>query len=166
MINWIKDSKYGILIVACVVGVLLTASACSGNRATDFIQYRNPPQVQQALGVPAKQTLTQAPMTIEQWELYVEQGTRELFANVEQADALFDFLRGLVTGGIEQLEDEISMAFPLGGTIVAGLGVLGGLFLKRPGEEKRVRKEKEDSFNAGQRKARDLVALAKEAKGG
>lgn len=162
MIDWMKDSKFGLLIVIGIVGVILTMSACSGTKMTDFIRYQNPKQVQKALNVPKTQTLTEAPMTIEQWELYVNQGTNELISNVEDAQALADFFQGVITGGLAQLEASASAAGPLGGTIVAGLGVLGGLFLKRPGEEKRVQKEKEDSFNAGQRKARELMAIAKE----
>ncbi len=64
-------------------------------------------------------------------------------------------LTGILTGGLSLIVDNPAIqAHPLGGLITVMLGAGGGLFLKRPGEDKRVQSEKQDSFNAGQRRAR------------
>ena len=56
--------------------------------------------------------------------------------------------------------DGASSTLPGGALISTGLALLGGLFLKRPGEEKRLRTEKEESYNAGLETATEKMAGA------
>jgi hypothetical protein len=49
---------------------------------------------------------------------------------------------------------------PGGAFLVGGLSLLTGLVLKRPGEDKRVGKEKEDSYNAGLEEGKRLIMAA------
>ena len=158
MIEYIKDSKIGVILAGVLIGSLLTLSSCAGNKITDFVSYQNPPGVQKAVGVPPKQTLTEASFTVAEWELFVTQNTNALMENVERAEEFASFFTGLLTGGLDIiLSDPAIGASPWGGLAVAFLGGVTGLFFKRPGEEKRVRAEKEASFNAGQKKAKELV---------
>mgnify|MGYP005826463881 FL=1 len=58
--------------------------------------------------------------------------------------------------GISAIGDA-SSGFPGGAIMMSALSLLTGWFLKRPGEEKRVNVEKEDSYNAGLEMAKELM---------
>ena len=54
--------------------------------------------------------------------------------------------------GLSVAKDNASI-FPGGAMLVSGLTLMTGLFLKRPGEDKKVQLEKEQSFKAGLKEA-------------
>jgi hypothetical protein len=162
MINWIKEAKVGIIVLALAIGALLTVSACSGNTVEDFVKYKNPPGVQEAVKVPETQTLRMAEYTVAEWELYVTQNTKALMENVGRAEEIAGLVSGILTGGIDLiLENEAISNSMYGGLITLALGTFGGLFLPRPSEGKKIRTEKEASFNAGQKKAQALLDAGK-----
>ena len=58
---------------------------------------------------------------------------------------------------------EASNAFPGGALLFSGLSLAAGLFLKKPGTDKVVAKEKEDSYNAGLAKGKAMAVAIKDA---
>jgi len=116
--------------------------------------------------VPAEVTLRQARQLREQGDDTFKRRAEDLAEQHRLSNVLLDteindaaFAEQLIgstvnTGidmGVPYLEN-----LPMGGVAVGLLAALGGWFAPRPGDAKRLRKEKEDSFNAGQKKAAEI----------
>jgi hypothetical protein len=110
-----------------------------------------PPSVAKVLD-PAVQdpeySLADADRIVEDWSRFVDTSTRQLEAAIDDANERHAVLASVVDLGVATV-NEVAPTLPGGAFIVGGLSLLTGLFLKRPGEDKRVAKEKEDSYNAG-----------------
>lgn len=73
--------------------------------------------------------------------------------STQRAQAKADSINSLISGGLDIISPALASAFPGAGLAVTGLGLLGGLFLKKPGTDALVQKEKEDSYSKGRRDA-------------
>jgi hypothetical protein len=107
-------------------------------------------------------TLKDIDFVVTQWKSYVELNNAYLESAIKDARERYELTSTLVNMGIT-LGSETASTLPGGAIIVSGLSLLTGLFLKRPGEDKRVSKEKEDSYNAGLEEGRRIAAAVKEA---
>ena len=93
-------------------------------------------------------TLDEAQRVWEDWTNYVQTNTERLRSAIDDANDRYYALASIIDTGVSILGDH-ACAFPFGAVVMSGLGVLTGLFLKRPQEDTRVAKEKEQSYNAG-----------------
>lgn len=71
-----------------------------------------------------------------------------------------DSIRSMVSFGLNELVPGVAAAFPGVGLALPALTLLGGLFLKRPGEDKRIKEAADRAYDEGRRAALDDAALA------
>lgn len=93
-------------------------------------------------------TLADAEAAYEDWANWVDTRTRQFQRAVADAEDRYARIEALIDLGLTAAEQG-GASLPGGAFLVGGLSLLTGLVLKRPGEDKRVSKEKEDSYNAG-----------------
>lgn len=105
-------------------------------------------------------TLADAERVWEDWTNYVETNTERLRQSIDDANERYYALASVINTGVSILGDHAG-AFPFGAVVMSGLGVLTGLFLKRPQEDKRVAAEKESSYNAGINKGAGIAEAVK-----
>jgi hypothetical protein len=80
------------------------------------------------------------------------------FVKAEQrAEEKAAFLTNILSAGLETIAPVAASAVPGLGLALPLLAGIAGLWLKRPGEDKRVAEEKQDSFNKGARETRELI---------
>lgn len=159
MIDGIKKQPVGMILIACSVVFLLLASAVSGCQVEDFVKVDVPNGIAEATASEPTIPLSKADATFEDWKAYVERNTRQFTEEIDRGAETAAVIRSITATGISVI-DGASSTLPGGAIISTGLALLGGLFLKRPGEEKRIRTEKEDSYNAGLDTATSKMAAA------
>ena len=93
-------------------------------------------------------TLADADAAYEDWANWVDTRTRQFQRAVADAEDRYARIEALIDLGLSAAEQG-GASLPGGAFLVGGLSLLTGLVLKRPGEDKRVSKEKEESYNAG-----------------
>jgi hypothetical protein len=153
--DWFKDNKTALgLMVALVVflGVSWQLWGCS---ADDFIKVQIPTPISQKLGVPPRVSLREARFVRVEWQDYSNRQTAQLDGRISRGEDKAAMLMAFTDFGIVQMEGAVTSAFPAGGAVASLLSLLIGLAFKRPGTDKMVAKEKEDSFNAGYEKAKN-----------
>ena len=109
-------------------------------------------------------TLADADAAYEDWANWVDTRTRQFQRAVADAEDRYARIEALIDLGLSAAEQG-GASLPGGAFLVGGLSLLTGLVLKRPGEDKRVSKEKEESYNAGIEAGKKAVleALRKDA---
>lgn len=140
---------YTVICVSLAVGGFLMAA--QGCDLRSMVSVDVPPPVLEAVAPEDLEggiTLAEAQRVWEDWVTYVESNTERLRQSIDDANDRYYALASLINTGVSIL-GEHSGAFPFGAVVMSGLGVLTGLFLKRPQEDARVAKEKEASYNAG-----------------
>jgi hypothetical protein len=162
MKDWLIENKAAAFLGILTVIVALFMATLSGCDLRKMIDLDVPPAVAQSIdpagalpgpGVdPKYYTLADADRVVEDWKRFVDTATRQLEASIDAANERHAVLASVVDLGVATV-NEIAPTLPGGAFFVGGLSLLTGIFLKRPGEDKRVAKEKEDSYNAGMKKA-------------
>lgn len=140
---------YTMICVTLLVGGFLFAA--QGCNLQSMVKVDVPPAVVEAIApddLEGEITLDEAQRVWEDWTNYVQTNTERLRAAIDDANDRYYALASIIDTGVSILGDH-AVAFPFGGVVMTGLGVLTGLFLKRPSEDARVAKEKEQSYNAG-----------------
>lgn len=138
----------GLLLVVALI-TLLSVQGCS---LASLVKVDVPKDVKQAvvdvddLNKPI--TLAEIDEVWSDWTLYVKTNTNKLELAIHDAEERYTLLRSLTDIGIGALGDT-SQSLPGGALLLSGLSLATGLFLKRPGEDKRVAAEKEASYNKG-----------------
>ena len=155
MKNWIHKNPLAVSAFAGAIAVLMFCLAASGCQVSDLIKVNVPSEVKEAVGVEGDVTLTDAPVVWEDWNQYVKKNTDRFESETKKSYELLGFINTATDIAISSAE-AAAPAFP-GGAIVFGLlAGTAGLFMKKPGTDKVLAKEKEDSYNAGMKKAKDL----------
>lgn len=163
MIQWIKDSKAGLALMSVALAMLVITAVMGGCSVDEHIRVRVPPVVADATGTGVTQSLADARRTNEFWREHVRSTVERLKAadgqlrsEIERGAEVERWVGSLIDTGIG-FGAEAAGTFPGGAVLVGLLAGAGGLLTKRPGEEERVRKEKEASFNKGLKEAAALV---------
>ena len=159
VIEWIKQERTAATIIAAAVAVLMLASVVSGCQVSDYVKVKVPSAIQEAVGVDQTVTMTQAGVTYEDWIAYVTRNSRQFSDEIERGAETVAVIDSLTETGINVLGDATA-TLPGGALISTGLALMGGLFLRRPGDAKRERKEKEASFRAGLAEGQELLTEA------
>jgi hypothetical protein len=109
-------------------------------------------------------TLADADAAYEDWANWVDTRTRQFQRAVADAEDRYARIEALIDLGLTAAEQG-GASLPGGAFLVGGLSLLTGLVLKRPGEDKRVSSEKQDSYNAGIEAGKKAIleALKKDA---
>ena len=151
-----------ICITILIGGFLMAAHGCD---LQSMVSVDVPPPVLEAVAPDDLEggiTLDEAKRVWEDWTSYVQSNTERLRSAIDDANDSYYALASLIDTGVSIL-GEHSGAFPFGSIVMTGLGVVTGLFMKRPSEDKRVQLEKQASYNAGISKGAEIKEAAKAA---
>lgn len=157
MSEWIKNERLPLTIIVTAFAVLMLASVVSGCQVDDWVKVKVPNDVATAIDSSDTITVADSEFAWEEWTAFVERNSEKFAAEIEDGREVVEIVRTLTETGLG-LATEASAALPGGALISTGLALLGGLFLRRPGDAKREQREKEDSYNAGLAKGRDLLS--------
>ena len=157
MIDRLKSQKGGLIVCLIAVAFLAVSSAVSGCSLDDIISADVPKGIQQALNTEESVPMSQAEMTWDEWLQWVDNQSRRFADEIDRGKEAVALMQSLTETGIGALGDA-SSALPGGALISTGLALAGGLMLRRPGEEKRVSKEKESSYKAGLEEGKKLLS--------
>jgi len=154
---WINNNKTAASAIALAILFIAVAMLVQGCDLQRMVKFEVPPGVATAVDSPEKETLANAQVVWEEWTAYVDRNSNRLSASIEDANKRFAIISSLTDTGLGFITSSAS-SLPGGAFIVSGISMLAGLFLKRPGEDKRVQIEKENSYNAGMDKGTAIAS--------
>lgn len=149
--NWIKNNPAATSLMLLTGLTFIFLGVMQGCDLREMTSLDVPPSVAQVLDPDAETheyTLADADRIVTDWQQFVNTATRQLEASIDDANERHAVLASVVDLGVATV-NEVAPTLPGGAFLVGGLSLLTGIFLKRPGEDKRVAAEKEDSYNAG-----------------
>tara|TARA_R110001632_G_scaffold127001_1_gene240750 strand:- start:40 stop:558 length:519 start_codon:yes stop_codon:yes gene_type:complete len=168
MIDWFKDNRNAVLLACSTLILLGVVSGAAGCSLQDFIKVDVPEDVQLVTDAPVQISLADAQFIWDEWEGFVDRNTNELAIAIGDAEQRYQTLSNVTSMGIEALTVQAGQ-IPGGAILVTGLSLLTGLFLKKPGTDKVVAGEKENSYNAGiesgKKLAIELMTVKEDADG-
>jgi hypothetical protein len=133
----------------------LAALPFSGCRLEDVVKIQAPVEVQRALGVPPRISVSDAERAFESWTATGE----ELAKRIEHGYEIIGWLNAALGLSFEAAKG----ALPTAGWAVTLLGMFGTLMIRKPGTDREVSEEKMDSYNKGKRDAEGVfVPLLRE----
>ena len=132
-----NHTRPAIFGAAAILAASIVAALQSCN-LEDFVQVDVPGGVRQSLDVPEddRVSLAEAEYLWEDWSDYVERESIRFSREIKESRERYELLASLANMGIGALEQQVA-GVPFGPFLLAGLGGLGGLFLKRPGDRAR-----------------------------
>lgn len=153
MLEFIKNRTTTFITGTILLIVLGTLLALQGCNLADTIKVDVPQYVKTAIAdqpedLERQYTYADADYVIERWQTFVHSNNERLLQSVEDAQERYELLRSLTDLGYGALQQEVS-SLPGGALLVSALSLVTGIFMKRPGEDSRVAKEKRDSYNKG-----------------
>tara|TARA_S200002703_G_C3775124_1_gene238685 strand:- start:360 stop:845 length:486 start_codon:yes stop_codon:yes gene_type:complete len=143
-------------------GSLILMMAVQGCDLQKMIKFDVPPGIQSSVGISEEESMSNAEYVWNQWQSWVNTNSEKLASNIEDSKSRLAMIENLTSMGMGAL-GEVSGSFPGGAVMFSGLSLLTGWFLKRPGEDKEVAKQKQNSYNAGLVKGKEIVDKIKEA---
>jgi hypothetical protein len=159
MSDWLKDNKGAAYLAVLTVAVFAILAAMQGCDLRSKIVVKAPSDVLAAVDVDEPMTLAEAEAAWEDWAQWVDTRTRQFQRAINDAEDRYARIEALLDLGLAAANEGAGQ-IPGGAFLVGGLSLLTGLFLKRPSEDKRTAKEKEDSYNAGLEEGKRLIMAA------
>ena len=157
--KWISKNRWSVSFAAAMLLVTALGVAASGCQVSDLITVDVPKDVKEAVDVEGDVTLTEIPDVWDDWQEYVRKNTERLESETERGYELLGFINSATDIAITAAEGA-APAFPGGAILIGLLGGAAGLFMKKPGTDREVAKEKEASYNAGMAKATEVAEIA------
>lgn len=152
-----------VLITTAALGTIgLSTIGCTLDR---LVKVEVPSAIQSALNIDDSVTLRDAPHTREAFVLSAKQNLESFDSNVSDALLIYDLLAAGANVGIDAAKGPIG-GLPYGGMLVAGLGMAGTYFMRRPGDKTPAEHtaEVDKSYDAGVKDAsekyKDLLEKA------
>ncbi len=156
MIKWMTENRGGITIGVAALLLLITAFLTAGCQLDQMIKFDPPAPVAKALELPESIPLADGEIVWETWETWVQGSSKQLADRIGDAHQRWNVIASLAETGLG-IASSHSGTFP-GGTLLFGMLAAGaGLFFKKPGTDKFVSREKEDSYNAGISKGKEVA---------
>ena len=142
------------LIVAAITALAITSilSAC---QIQDIVRVDVPAGIQQALEVEPRISVAESGPVWDEWTAWVDRNSSRFSDEIDEGQATAGLIASLTSTGIALGQDAAS-TLPGGAFISTGLALMGGLFLKRPGDKAKERAEAERSYNAGLEKGQKI----------
>lgn len=155
--------KLPYVMAAVTIALFAVLAALQGCDLRSQLVVKAPKDVLEVVDL-ERMTLADADAAYEDWANWVDTRTRQFQRAVADAEDRYARIEALIDLGLSAAEQG-GASIPGGAFLVGGLSLLTGLVLKRPGEDKRVSQEKEDSYNAGIEAGKKAVleALKKDA---
>lgn len=157
-----KD-KLPMILAAVTVALFAVLASLQGCDIRSQLVVKAPKDVLEIVDLETM-TLADADAAYEDWANWVDTRTRQFQRAVADAEDRYARIEALIDLGLTAAEQG-GASLPGGALLVGGLSLLTGLVLKRPGEDKRVSSEKQDSYNAGIEAGKKAIleALKKDA---
>lgn len=153
---WISNNRWTVSCLVACAAVFLISVTAAGCQVSDLIKVDVPDDVKSAVDVEGDVTLSQIPDVWDDWQGFVKKNTMRLEAETEQAYELLGFINSATDIAITAAGNA-APAFPGGAILIGLLSGAAGLFMKKPGTDRAIAKEKEASYNAGLEKAQNLA---------
>lgn len=148
-----------ITFIAVIVGLLAAVTACAGYTLDDYIQTKTPADVQKSTGASPTVPLSEAPFVREKYVNNFVTNLKQFDKNVADAQLFSDLVGTVVDTGYDESEGFIK-SLPLGKAAFALLGGLAGLFIVKPGTQKKL----DATWDEASAKAREAVLEGIKAK--
>tara|TARA_R110001592_G_scaffold103047_1_gene290367 strand:- start:981 stop:1451 length:471 start_codon:yes stop_codon:yes gene_type:complete len=123
-------------------------SLLQGCDLATFVRVKVPAAVQEAIGVPDSVSYAEAESAWNEWKLFVQINSDRMASEIEAGRERFELLQSVANTGLEALGENASL-FPGGGLLVGVLGGVGGLFVRRPGDKKKMVQAVQKGFQEG-----------------
>lgn len=156
MIDWLKENRRGTYLSLGAVLVVLAIAALGACQVEDFVKVDVPDEVATAIDRPDRIPVSATDAAWEDWVAWVDRQSSRFAESIDRGNEVAGVLRGLTETGIA-IGQDAAATVPGGAFIGTALGLLGGLFIRRPGDATREAKEKEASYNAGLERGRTLA---------
>jgi hypothetical protein len=158
----LKNNRTAAIWITCSVLTLLLVSAIAACDIDDVIRVKVPEGVAKSIEVEESITLAESDVAWDEWLAWVERQSSRFATEIDRGNEIAGVLRSLTETGI-QIGQEAAATLPGGALLTSGMALLGGLFLRRPGDAKREQREKEASYNAGLEKGQMIADAVKQA---
>jgi len=132
-------------LAAVVAGCVSLLQGCD---LATLVRIDVPEPVQEAIGVPDSVSYADAESAWNEWKLFVQINSDRMASEIEAGRERFELLQSVANTGLEALSENASL-FPGGGLIVGVLGGVGGLFVRRPGDKKKMVQAVQKGFQEG-----------------
>lgn len=161
----VKTNKIPTLCITLAAVVLLLASSLAGCNLQDMVNVRVPDGIQSAIGTNGKVPLSEADVKWAEWVAWVDRQSGEFSSQIDKGRETAAVITALTNTGI-QFGTEASSTLPGGALIGSGLALLGGLFIRKPGDKKAIKRAeaKEAVFSNGLNAVLDAVKSNDEAR--
>ena len=159
MMDWIRHNPAAAWLAVLTVGVFVVLGTLQGCDLRSRIVVKAPPDLLATVDVDEPLTLDEAERVWEDWTAWVQSRSKQYQRAVGDAEDRAARIEALLDLGLAAANEGAGQ-IPGGAFLVGGLSLLTGLFLKRPSEDKRTAKEKEDSYNAGLEEGKRLIMAA------
>jgi len=144
------------LIVAAISALAITSilSAC---QIQDFVQVDVPAGIQEAIELEPRISVSESGAAWDEWVAWVDRNSTRFSDEIDEGQERAGLIASLTQTGIALGQDAAS-TLPGGALISTALALMGGLFLKRPGDKAKERAEAEKSYTAGLQKGREIAS--------
>ena len=159
-------NKTSAAIIAGAIGVSALIAGCAGLQFDDIVKVRTPIGLQQDMGLPPQMTLSEARVAYEESVNEFKTRSQVWRESIDDASAFVGVAEQLTLQGINEIGPSI-MGIPVLGPSLPLLGVLTGLFFKRPGDASKKEVEEktnaawDEAFAAGKAAALEAVNAAR-----
>jgi hypothetical protein len=163
MTDWINNNKaaasWGMLAMIAATAILVL-NGCSLDQ---MVKFDPPPAVSEAIQDDRKSIpLADGELVWDRWHDWVAVNSDRLEDAIGDAHGQWEILNAIGDTGLGFLGEAAPM-IPGGGLLFGGLTMLSGLMLKRPGTDKFVSKEKQESYNKGIEEGKKMAIQLYEA---
>lgn len=145
---FLAANKGALTMFGLSIAFIAASVGISGCQLDKLIKVDVPTKVQAAVESPEQVPLAESQVLWDEWAAYVKTNSDALKARISDAQGQYATVTSLTSMGLEAATGAAS-TLPGGALIVAGLTGLGGLFLKRPGTDRKMQEEKQASYNKG-----------------
>jgi len=142
------------LIVAAISALAITSilSACG---IQDLVRVDVPAGIQNAIDLEPRISVAESGAAWDEWTAWVDRNSSRFSDEIDEGQETAGLIASLTATGIALGQDAAS-TLPGGALISTGLALMGGLFLKRPGDKRREKAETDASYTAGLEKGREI----------
>lgn len=164
-----KDNPRASWFIVAAITALAVTSVLSACQVQDLIKVDVPKGIQSAINVDGKISVAESDAAWAEWIAWIERNSAQFSDEINRGNETAGIIASLTSTGIA-LGQDASSALPGGALISSGLALMGGLFLKRPGDKAKQRAQTSAAFkegmDQGQKISSSVLAGLKELKEG
>mgnify|MGYP003111429108 FL=1 len=158
----LRQNPRAATLIVCALGFLLVSTTLSACSIEDLIRVDVPKDVAESIGTTESIPVSESSEAWEDWIEWVERTSDRFAKEIDDSNRVAGVIRSLTETGLSIGQDAAS-TLPGGALISSGLALAGGLFLRRPGDDKKERKAAEDAYNTGMKRGKDWAEQAMKA---